>query len=215
VEEAYNNISLANDLMRSRHSVLHKLTTSKKFEEFESKGYPDPTYLPYVSSVLKRLKLVKASYQCFMNFMRQLPLLLSQALTAKEVLEGWVQSGVQPLNPTTIMEKCSTWETLSNEEQHLVLSEITENGFLYGACTFVHDFGTVYTPACTCLHLSSPVCTCLYPYSLLFTSLHFSSPLFTCLHFSSLLFTPLTGMFLALFEFKYFYLNVIYFLNLQ
>jgi hypothetical protein len=114
-----------NDLMRS-HCQIHKLTTSNAFKKEEAKGYHNPAHLNAVSDILKKHKIEKASYNCFCNFMKQLPIILSDAFTTKTILQGWALSGVQPYSPIKIMEQCASWSKLQGDEQQKILDVIPQ-----------------------------------------------------------------------------------------
>jgi hypothetical protein len=122
-----------NDLMRS-HAIIHQYVKST---HYANAVFRDPVWMPQFEVLLAHHKIDKASVDCFVGFFQQIPVVISKAFSHTTITSGWATSGIYPFSAETIMEKCSKWDLL-DEEQRVRCREaipiLMENTRLSGIC---------------------------------------------------------------------------------
>lgn len=96
-----------NDLMRA-HNIIHSYCSSSRYHakihEFEP-----PYWLDSFEKSLTDYGIDKASRDCFVNFMRQIPTILSQAFSVTNTRGGW--KGLCPPDTRFILNKCDQFNS--------------------------------------------------------------------------------------------------------
>ena len=126
-----------NDLMRA-HNIIHNFLNSSAYSRPEE--YPSPHYMTRFQKLLLDANIEKASRDCFENFMRQIPVIISKAFTVSNIQSGWRSAGYIPnIDIEIILSHCLRWDTeFEDAERERILkavSKLAESASISGVCT--------------------------------------------------------------------------------
>lgn len=84
------------------------------------------TQAHYTDRIKRKLEthLELASARTYTEFLSRLPDLLSKSFTSPSIKNGWSRAGVWPINKEIIMQRCTTWKHLKNEQAEAILGAI-------------------------------------------------------------------------------------------
>jgi hypothetical protein len=111
-----------NDLMVS-FSMIHAFCSSSLYSRNLETTTFVPDWLPLIQSKLSGFGIDKASRDCFSNFFRQIPEIISKSFNITSILRGWQLSGLSPLDTNVMMSKCLKWNDnvlFSEEDQERI-----------------------------------------------------------------------------------------------
>ena len=111
-----------NDLMRA-HNIIHSYCGTSRYHS-RIHDFEPPCWLGTFERTLLLYGIDKASRDCFVNFMRQIPTILSQAFTVSNTRQGW--KGLCPPDTRFILNKCDRFnsENFTDEERTRIVNTI-------------------------------------------------------------------------------------------
>jgi hypothetical protein len=116
-----------NDLMRA-HNIIHTYCNSSKYHAKVHEFQP-PHWLKAFENSLQLYGIDKASRDCFVNFMRQIPVILSQAFSVTTTRGGW--KGLYPPNSRYILKKCDQFDSENfNDEERKRIEDTIDQTFI-------------------------------------------------------------------------------------
>jgi hypothetical protein len=124
-----------NDVMRS-FSILKSYFDSS----YEQTIFNIPEWITQVRfhlhDVLKDME--KASKDAFMTFFEQWKTIVSLAFTDRNIASGWRASGLFPLDYNVMLQRCTSWGSLSHSESTAIISrlpQLVEYCNTHGVCS--------------------------------------------------------------------------------
>ena len=109
------------------HRIIHTYCSGKHYRDLNWDLVVDPWWLRSFNDQLIDNSIDQASKSCFVQFMRQLPIMLSNAFLLHLVILGWKLSGSSPFDVEIILSKCVIFPTSDDE----VLKKKAESSLVF------------------------------------------------------------------------------------